>query len=440
MANADKHINPNELLRRYLSGDIDAHGEAALFRAAREDEALAEALAGYQQLPEADHLATIERLKERLPANKTRKLLTPRTISIAASLLLLLFVGVYGYQSSNDFATAAEKAAPLAENKPLETDEEHVSESAATEATDMTVGTSEPDLVAPETGVWASGGEPVKPTASAREKEAPIAVPAAPVENNAIAQGDVEKQTGAASPSAMALPEPSMPLEDADMLEEISLDPAALTNEADKMVATTQAARARSLPQGVRLISGYVTDANDRPIIAAKVVLPGQPIGETTDSSGYFEFLADQTVSRISVSHPGFETDEVLLPRGESDLLINLNAPVGISAEEQEEDWLLSGSRTTIYPNEEKTSASVRGGIRQLRKDMQAAKPAHLPNGIVKVSFSVQPDGSLTNFQFGRKSEQALVDFVRNYLQQSSQWELRGGTSPTRMAFTFRFQ
>lgn len=437
MANADRHIHQNELLRRYLSGEIDARGEAELFRAAGEDDALAEALAGYQLAPEADHQANLRKLRNKLPGAKRKNLIPLRAISIAASLLLLLFVGYYGYQSSKDYATAAE-AAPMADSKaPAE-------EKALTPENDLE---AEPSVSASP-----SPDAPSKDEVSSR---APIARERveAKVEDEVISASqhipenidqDLANSTAAVPPPpppapVLAEPAPNFADDEAMALEDVAPAASALADSRLRRANAKMAPEAKRRPAGTRVISGFVTDENDRPIASASITLPGQPIGESTDSSGYFEFVADQTVSELRVGHPDFEDGEILLPRNENELIINLSKPAGLT-DDLEDDWLMSGARTTIYPNAEKTSATTKGGMRQLRRDIQAAKPADLPAGLVKVSFSVRADGSLTDFSFGRKSEDQLIDFVRNYLQQQSEWELRGGSTPTRMAITFRFR
>ncbi|PHI19589.1 hypothetical protein CEQ90_11990 [Lewinellaceae bacterium SD302] len=436
MANANRHIPQDELLRRYLSGEIDARGEAELFRAAGEDDALAEALAGYQLAPEADHQASLSKLRSKLPGAKRKSLIPVRVISIAASLLLLLFVGYYGYQSSNDYATAAE-AAPMADSKAP------AGEKALKPANDLE---AEPSVLASPSTNMPSKDEVSSRAPTTKERveyrvEDEATPPSQRIPENV--DQDLTNTTAAVPPPppsapVLAEPEPEIADDEAMTFEEVAPAASVLADSPHRRADAKMAPDAKKRPAGVRVISGFVTDENDRPIASASITLPGQPIGESTDSSGYFEFVADQTVSQLQVGHPEFEDGEILLPRNENELIINLSKPADLA--DDEDDWLMSGARTTVYPNAEKTSATIKGGMRQLRRDIQAAKPDDLPAGLVKVSFSVQADGSLTDFSFGRKSEEQLIDFVRNYLQQQSQWKLRGGSTPTRMAITFRFR
>ena len=62
-----------DLLKNWLTGNIDSKSERKLDESAKEDPFLADALEGYRSMPEADHAAAVDRLKARLNNEKKDK-------------------------------------------------------------------------------------------------------------------------------------------------------------------------------------------------------------------------------------------------------------------------------------------------------------------------------------------------------------------------------
>lgn len=417
-------------MRRFLNGEVGPVEEAELNRRAGEDEGLAETLAGYRAFPEENHEARLDRLRDRAPRRAVRSL--RQKLSIAAGVFLIIGAALFVFNRSETLdrgansATEAETLASSEAPKETATTKEIVSpakpasppeSSAAKPAPTNKKETTEPRG---RTNVLTA-----KRQAAPSENAAPVSVDDAPVAEQAA---EVEGLADEAEPASITLGKELPASATSDLAFEAAPAPA---------LARTQ--NSISTPASANLIRGYVTDDRNRPVAKANITLPGQPIGEYTDSTGYFTLAGDKTVRRFRVSHPLFESTEVELPRGENEVQISLSSSAP-SAETEEEDWFFDGARTTIYPNRKKSSAAPTGGLKQLRESMQSDKPAGLPGGKVKVSFSVQADGSLTNFEFGSQSEAILIDYVRNYLQQRSSWVFDGdGKNPVRMALTFRF-
>jgi hypothetical protein len=406
--------------------------EAELNRRAREDEGLAETLAGYRAFPEEDHEARLKRLRDKAPRRAARTL--RRKLSIAAGISLIIAASLFVFNRSESLDREASSA-------------DEVETLASSEAPEETATAKE--IVPPVSPVSPAESSLAKPASASKEKAANgLGKSSAP---------EAKKQEAREETLAPALAADEPVMEQAaaedDFAEESEAEPASITLGSELPPSSTSdlafeaapapaLARTRnsiSIPPSANFIRGYVTDDQDRPVAKANVTLPGQPIGEYTDSTGYFSLAGDKTIRRFKVSHPLFESTEVELPRGENEVQISLSSSTP-SAETEEEDWFFDGARTTIYPNRKKSSAAPTGGLKQLRESMQSDKPAELPGGKVKVSFSVQADGSLTDLEFGSQSEAELIDYVRNYLQQRSNWVFDGdGKNPVRMVLTFRF-
>jgi len=87
--NQEKHIN--QLLQRWISGEITAREEQELQAAAAQDVFLREALQGYRSLPSADHAARIANLRQKLTGQKKKNvfLRLPRWSRVAAAVLVV---------------------------------------------------------------------------------------------------------------------------------------------------------------------------------------------------------------------------------------------------------------------------------------------------------------------------------------------------------------
>lgn len=124
----------SKLWQKWLSGDGRRDDEAALANAAQDDPFVADAMAGYEAMPESDHLAAHERLRRRLAARDHDGLaVLPRAryYQVAAAVAMLLLAGGafwYANRPSDTVAvvmdspkTPAEAIAPPAESVEQET-------------------------------------------------------------------------------------------------------------------------------------------------------------------------------------------------------------------------------------------------------------------------------------------------------------------------------
>lgn len=442
------------LFKRYLGGDVGPREEAELERHAQSDDFLAEAIEGIRAQPAADHADAIARMRSKLPqGNAAVRPLGWFRIAAAASVLLLVGASLLLLPRLLDSSVAS-----VAMQEALIESTDEVTAPTASEAAAL-------DAVAPtETAVATTLSSPAKsanqaaePAARAKELPPPSSpkVRAAETAGGSVAsaataereatKAKMKQQVNAAPVISPSIPVPtksnisssSSPAEDMVIVEEVA--EARVLPLAPPTVTGQRFKETEILSAGLRKISGYVTDENDQPIAKANVTLPGQPLGESTNAEGYFELIADNTVRQINVIHSGYQSAEVMLPSGEKEVQVNLETIR--PASEAEDDWQFQGAISTYYPNQTPSSAALsEGTIRELRTAIIANKPANLGVGKVRVSFSVQKDGLLTNFSLGGRSSEALQAYVRKYLQQNSRWELIRGEEPSRIYLVFNFE
>jgi hypothetical protein len=161
-------------------------------------------------------------------------------------------------------------------------------------------------------------------------------------------------------------------------------------------------------------------------------------LGETTDSSGAFVLPYDATLDRFTVTHPGFEEEEVELIDTGALLQISMT-PIGNS--DAMARWFENAARQEIGIEPvlaEKAQARVAGGLRALREKIERGQPAEVPKGRVRVSFLVGEDGQLRDFKFRGKPEEVTMNYVGKALREE-EWEVTGGGS-VRVYLKLRFE
>lgn len=414
MSKKQAHID--QLFRRYLSGDIGPGEEAELEAYAQEEEALARAIQAIREQPMLDHPAAVERIKSRLPrAARKKTLLTYRWVAAACLLLAvgtsLLWLPEWSGNQLDDFAMrptesqAAEKA---------------IQEAAAEDAPDPVTPAALPKVRAKKA--------PSLPTAEEKIEKQAKQAPATPSEEQLLttkelgAPGEETKQQLAANTAVAPTEEQAeiavrqVPAAAATKRRELSPPP---------IPATTMPAQDRlsaDFTQAVKLpsVAGYITNEEGEPIAEVEVLLAGQPMGIRTDSSGFFVLKGIQAVERISFSHPNYRSFTLALGGNQRELQIALEAV----KEEPNTDWMLEAARTTIYPNPIRSFAYPQQGMKALKKAIVQQIPPELRQGKIRISFTVDKLGKVSNISADENTPAALLENIGNYLRQNSRWQL----------------
>ena len=408
-----KDYRDDELLRRWISGAITAPEEAELERRARLDEGLQEALSALQTDPETDHLTRVSSMltKARVtPAARTAKLPPQRrrpryfTYAIAASVLMLLGLSVWLLPDYFSASSEAEIALDRRSPRP------------SVAASPLPI---DPSPAAPPPQVEADQELPAEeiPRSRAAPPPPPVVVEAVPeMAEEEVLETDAIAESQAAPPA---------------------------TVPTERLPAPTLAAPATAsdvAPTAAATLSGTVTDEAGDPIADAEILRPGQALGVTTDSAGRFVLDRDLTLRELIVQAPGYETEEVEVFSTEEPLQLALT-PLPQRTEGDLFRENAARARVNIEPVvRTPPRAEPREGYRQLRERIEAGKPVDVPAGRVRVSFLVQPDGSLSDFRFRGQPDRATMDYVGKMLVESSAWEVVTGAAPVRVYFNLRFE
>ncbi|MGB3546184.1 MAG: carboxypeptidase-like regulatory domain-containing protein, partial [Saprospiraceae bacterium] len=173
-----------------------------------------------------------------------------------------------------------------------------------------------------------------------------------------------------------------------------------------------------------RYIEGRVTDEFDQPIAGAHVNPYGMPVGEFTDSSGYFRLQVDRGVRNLMVQTDGYEQLAVSLPARDTGLL-------QLELIEEDADSRPSGPynyrRTSIVIDKQPVTVTPAGGYRRLRDSLRANRPTELPTGRVRLLFTINVAGQIGKFRVERSPSPALAEWVIEQLRQVEDWQVQGG-------------
>ncbi|WP_116126038.1 carboxypeptidase regulatory-like domain-containing protein [Lewinella sp. IMCC34183] len=395
----------DELLRRWISGELTAPEEAELERRATRDPDLREALDGLSSAPETDHGARVAAMVERVrPTAAVRRIPYARYAAAATGLVLLavavlLLPRYFGESESTLAMTEAQEIEPT------------------------------PPAPAPASPAPASAPREQQDVAPPPQENAPApAAPAAtrskrvPVQDE---QPEVESAVEETEADAMARSSAVPPPPPAPVLQS----------------APPPAVRRRMAPPPVspRQVTGRVTDANGTPLPDIEVRRAGQPLGVTTDSNGIFTLPYDLTLNLLRLSHSGFEDETVEVFDTTASLQISLEAEPVRQPADFPETAAISRVDLNDTPLERAVARPVEG-YRALRRRIEEEKPDNVPAGKVRVSFLVDDDGNLSDFRFRGQPDGATMDYVGKTLVESSTWEVVTGEAPVRVYFTLRFE
>ena len=406
-----------ELLERWISGELTAPEEAELERRAARDPELAAAYTALLAAPEADHASHLAAMRRRARPAAARRALLPRYAAAAAAVLLLGLAVAF------------------------------LPRLLAPREADLAMERSETDVPAP--------------TTDSRESTAPASTPPAPPpaapQAGEPAPASSEPATTMASRAANEIVEPAATEAEADFADAEAANTTTVRRvppPAPALEAPSVRPRLRTPSPALRKlasfsVSGRVSNEDGEPIAGAAIRRTGVPTGPETDSSGRFSLPYDATLNQIEVSHPGYETETVDVFDTTAQLQITLTELVDAPTRAR---WRENADRALLgLPPAPRERAEVRPveGYRALRDRLERERPDSLAGVRVRVSFEVDADGNLSEFRFRGTDDRAVMDYVGNTLVETSTWQVVKSASgeaspdpiePVRVYFTLRFE
>ena len=332
-------------LKGWLSGDAGLKQERELQQLAQDDPFMADALEGYQAVPEDDHLHKLQQLRNRLAGKEEKKKGFPIWLRVAAGGAILV-VALFALRWVNDGSrTQIGQATPAAqemEEKPAETvtvDEVEMEEAefkqldeednAVVSENVGSVVVEPPETKTPKKRKALNQPKPsIANTARRKDIEntddrlaADMEEASAKLQGNAAGAVSEEQKPGAVPSKAPiarseSSPAPSEKKEAARSEERVAIaEESALEEDvADSFVPPASPKSTRERLQA-REITGRVTDSNGEPLIGVAVNLSGTNLGTVTDVDGIYKLPVSSQSKEVSFSYVGFQSTQLSLEK-----------------------------------------------------------------------------------------------------------------------------
>jgi len=416
-----KQKNDISLIKKYLNGELDTRAMHQLERRALDDPFLADALEGYGYAA-GDQQKNLADLSQRLHSRaeeKVRRLIPWTALSIAASLLVILSIGIWFVARKEPVKQdrLTETAKPQKQEKSPElsvpasvVSKPKVDTSRIVQQT--IVQNRKPVLSAPRI---AADKESVSPGAKT-DTSLFVASSNAPAPNTYKSEppalADIQVQESNKSLSEVVVENQSA---DAKNKKEV------VANAAPKRVSkappeTLLASKAEGLnvtPSNRTLTGTITTTDGGQPLAGAIVKLAGSNFGVVTDANGKFVMHDVPDKKSLTVGYIGYSTRQVKL-NGSDSINVALS-PAGSALNE-----VVTGSS---YAQKDKNNANSpadahpSAGWKALTDYLD--KNAVLPDGKtgkVQLSFTVDGQGNLNNFKviksLSQEADQKAIDLL----------------------------
>lgn len=473
MKSNNKHIN--QLLRRWISGDITAQEERELERAAIEDEFLRESLAAYRSQAAADHSHSLAKLRKQLPKTKAKapvRRLRP-WMRIAAAVALLIVAGWSVFQTQK----LTDKSMAVAQNEAQEEPQNSVpsydEKATAPNTAEKTESLSELSPSSESFTQTLTSPTPIPPpplTTDKRQTTIVVPPPTTDIEqkerasalstndgfasSRQLSTAETEKKAQAAAKAAKD--EQAVVLEPiaADAEDNIATTPPPPPSNApvpntyarqDQVLAPTNLedryrttnAGIREPNAGFRLIEGTITDEEGYPLIGASILEEGSANGTVTDIDGNYQLTVNRQSSLLLVSYTGYETQSVVLSRKkEIDVVLSTNQ-VAL------DEVVVTGYADApqgIEGDSAVSQAAPTDGYAALRDYIRSNIPTNSGRATIKLRFDIQTDGRPSNFSVIRSTNPSLnVEAIR-LLENGPLWIIESGNAPVEVVYSVKFR
>jgi TonB family protein len=403
-------------IEKYLKGELTSAERHALEKKALNDPFLADALEGAEQINAADFFNDVAQLNARIAGKKTVSVWM-WTARIAAGLAFIL-VATFIVWSVLDTEPGQELA--LKKNNPVETPPAKndsvtsLPETSSAAAEQSTAGPTSGEKDAPKQQPVAPAKTEIKPLISAKptDTSADIQIKNEPV-TEAIASKEAEEkisekvaelkvteslaQAGKTAESFRAKAEDdqetrakSLRSTHTDKKKEAAPSAADRSAGAAGFVATT------------RVVQGKITSAEDgSPLPGVNVVIKNSTIGTATDADGNYQIKVDDPNPTLVFSFIGLKTtEENVNDRQQVDVALQLD--VTQLSEVVSTGYGSQSTGESVPPTVDLAHPEIgnRAFKQYLEKNIRYPELAktNQVEGRVTVEFTIEPNGSLTNF------------------------------------------
>ena len=382
-----KRTDISQQIKKYLNGELDARAMHQLERQAQSDPFLRDALEGYE-LPGADHDKNLDELASRLQnriAKKERKIIPLRFIATAAAILLFLFAGILWYlnRPPEQVKQQIAKVKLTPEIKKTKIDTLLITEK-KTEIATLTKKAPPRAIIARDATVQEN-----KVAQNAPPSNADISIDA-PVGN---------------SDAKVTEADPNMPQDSLNSRRTAK----AYNNKLSERIA--------GVSVNNNFIKGVVKDETDHPIPGATVAIKGTNKITVTDVNGRFVLPDVSNSSTLDVTFVGYNRKEIAVRKQDS--LVIAMQPNNNSLSEVVVTGALGIKRNGDDEQPVYEAAHPANGWADFKKYLKDnAKSPDGKTGLVKISFTVNEYGALSDFKIkkslGAETDNAAIQLIQN--------------------------
>lgn len=428
-------------IEKYLRGELTPAERHALEKKALNDPFLADALEGAEQINASDFSKDVAQLNEQIAGKKTVSVWM-WTARIAAGLAFIL---VSTFILWNVMETEPPQELAMEKNEKVETP------SAAEDSSASSTGTlSSPPAEQPTAGPAISEKDAAKqkvtprktetnPKGTGGETEAKTEIKNEPVLTEAIASAEAEKKAEkkidelkVTEPIAQTTRSIEKETQSYRAKADDDQQKARLSKSADadkkKSAAAAPSAADKSgfvYSPTQRVVRGQVTSAEDGTAISGvNVIIKGSTIGTVTNEQGNYEVTVPDTNPTLTYSFIGLQSKEVKAEdREEVNVQMTMDATqlsevvtVGYGAQSDE----------SITPTVDLAHPEVgnRAYKQYLEKNLRYPEQAktNKVDGRVTVEFTVEPNGTLTNFIIIRGIGSGCDEELIRLIKEGPKW------------------
>lgn len=421
-------------IQKYLNGELDARAMHELERRALDDPFLADALEGYEHAgtDQQKHLLDLSgRLQNR--ARKVKRLFAWGAISAAASVVLVIGIGIWFFvRSSKPQNQPQAELVTTATKKSSDTTQEADKPAKA----DTTRSNNKANNAIAETNIR----KVHRPGVNKAESDAnSYHVPAPSAETSPVL---VFKKFKDSTPvNEMAVDGSKTGQKDSITHDVLKSSVPFAANNAVKPARKKKVVNPDTVLQGhvdgvsvePSNITGVVTGRDDgMPITGAIVKITGSGFGAVTDAKGRFALRNVPHNATLAIGYIGYKSKKIRVKQGDS-LTISLE-PVSNTLSE------VVVTRTNNENAGRITTPTPVNGWDDLDSYLKEnSKSPDGKTGKVKLTFVVNPDGSLSNFKVTKSlnaaDDQKAIDLIKN----GPAWSGGSDNKPHEVKVTVKF-
>jgi len=454
-------------IRKYLNGELDAKAMHRLERRALDDPFIMDAIEGYASV-KGDQQAHLDDLAGRLQQRvekKQSRIIPLRFISIAASILIICSAGVWWLYREHEPAVlnkkfVAQSVRPVMKPVPPVTDGS-ASEKRAAES--LTVSkAAKPPAKMPEPDKAAINSESAPPIL----KDITVTKPAAdaaglyparkdttPLNELIVTQYTTNKKKDTSLFGLVYKNDKLVKKADTSPVQLLKgRTPGVATYNNDNNNRNKASDISKLMAQGYissslgnqllsnQTITGQVTSKdNGLPIPGAAVKVAGTNNTAITDANGRFEINADSGRSRLVIGNAGYQTRRINANSRDSVQNIALEPDNGSLSEVVVTGYTSKGKdkdagETAAIP------AHPQKGWSSYKKYLKAnAVSPDGKTGVVKLSFTVDKYGSITNITVLKGISKATDEKATTLVKDGPEWTGNSGRQPEKVHLRIKF-